>query len=80
MPHAVSPHVRLGLGWFGKVERADLLWIVLVVWAVQLPLSMLWMHYHRQGPLEWLWHRIVYLGRPYPLRPQEAGTMRGFPR
>jgi uncharacterized protein len=66
--------VQLGLGWMGKVSRAGLLPIVLVTWAVQLALSVWWLRHHRQGPFEWAWHKLVYLGRPYPVRPQEAAA------
>jgi uncharacterized protein len=63
---------QLGFGWMGKVSRAGLLPIVIVTWAAQLILSVLWLRYFRQGPLEWLWHKLVYVGRPYPVRPQEG--------
>jgi uncharacterized protein len=64
--------IQLGFGWMGKVSRAGLLPIVIVTWAAQLIPSVVWLRYFRQGPLEWLWHKLVYLGKPYPMRPQEA--------
>ncbi|HEX4997423.1 MAG TPA: DUF418 domain-containing protein [Terriglobia bacterium] len=54
-----------GLGYFGWVSRAGLIPIVLATWAFQLTVSALWLRRFKQGPLEWLWHRMVYgvLGR-----------------
>jgi uncharacterized protein len=49
-----------GLGYYGWVSRAGLLPIVLAVWAFQLIASTLWLRRFNQGPLEWLWHRMVY--------------------
>jgi uncharacterized protein len=71
--HIISPDLRLGFGWFAEVTRTQLFPIVLVTWAVQMALSTLWLMHFRQGPLEWLWHKLVYLGKPYPVRPQETG-------
>lgn len=71
--HFISPNVQLGFGWFAKVTRVQLLPIVLVTWVVQMVLSTLWLMVFRQGPLEWLWHKLVYLGKTYPARPQETG-------
>jgi uncharacterized protein len=49
-----------GLGYYGWVSRAGLIPIVLAVWTFQLIVSTLWLDRFKQGPLEWLWHRIVY--------------------
>ncbi len=58
-----------GLGLFGSMTRLQLLGVVFVTWVVQLMASPLYLHFFRQGPLEWLWHRIVYWrGEPPPLK------------
>ncbi len=49
-----------GFGLFGYLSRLQLLGVVVAVWTFQLILSPLWLSYFRQGPLEWLWHKIVY--------------------
>jgi uncharacterized protein len=49
-----------GFGLFGSVSRVELLEIVVPVWGFQLIVSTLWLKKFKQGPLEWLWHRIVY--------------------
>jgi len=48
-----------GFGYFGWMTRAQLVWIVLAVWAFQLMVSMFWTRHFQQGPLEWVWRRTV---------------------
>jgi uncharacterized protein len=50
-----------GLGLIGKVSRVGQLAIVLVIWAVQLVVSPIWLRYFLFGPLEWLWRSLTYL-------------------
>jgi len=49
-----------GLGLFGKVPRVEQFAIVLVIWAVQLAVSPIWLRYFLFGPLEWLWRSLTY--------------------
>ena len=56
-----------GLGLFGSVSRVEMLGVVGAIWAVQVPLSALWLRYFRFGPIEWLWRTATY-GEPQPLR------------
>jgi len=56
-----------GLGSFGRLSRIELVPIVLIVWALQLLASPLWLHWFRMGPMEWLWRSLTY-GRLEPLR------------
>ncbi len=56
-----------GLGLFGSVSRVEMLGVVGTIWAVQIPLSALWLRYFRFGPIEWLWRTATY-GEPQPLR------------
>ncbi len=55
-----------GLGLFGTVERIDQAKLVLLVWALQLTWSPLWLSRFRFGPLEWAWRSLTY-GRLQPL-------------
>jgi len=58
-----------GFGLYGSLTRFQLLYVVFPVWALQLTVSPIYLRYFRQGPLEWLWHRIVYWdGEPPPLK------------
>jgi uncharacterized protein len=53
-----------GLGLFGRVSRVEALGFVVAIWAVQVPLSVLWLRYFRYGPLEWLWRALTYRTLP----------------
>ncbi len=66
-----------GAGLFGQLDRLQLIWVVLVIWAVQLVWSRLWLARYRFGPMEWAWRSLSY-GRRQPLRrapvPEDAGA------
>jgi uncharacterized protein len=49
-----------GFGLFGKLQRYQLYGIVLLVWAVILILSPIWLRHFRFGPLEWVWRSLTY--------------------
>ena len=49
-----------GLGLFGYVSRVEQLAIVALIWALQLPLSVLWLRRFRYGPMEWVWRTLTY--------------------
>jgi uncharacterized protein len=56
-----------GFGYFGQVSRVGQIFIVLAVWAFQIPFSVLWLRHFRFGPFEWLWRTLSYL-RLQPMR------------
>ncbi len=56
-----------GLGLFGHLSRIELAAVVLAVWAIQVPLSVLWLRRYRYGPVEWLWRTLTY-GKRQPMR------------
>jgi len=49
-----------GLGLFGTIERSAQVLIVVLVWAIQLLLSYIWLDHFRFGPLEWIWRSLTY--------------------
>lgn len=61
-----------GLGLFGSVSRLQQLQIVVVIWVIQIILSVLWLRYFRFGPAEWLWRTATY-GSRQPLRRTDRG-------
>ncbi len=69
---ATSVFYGHGLGLFGQVTRMEALGVVVLIWLVQIPLSMLWLRYFRYGPLEWLWRLLTYRSVP-PLRLRDGG-------
>lgn len=56
-----------GLGLYGQVGAAAGLLLSIVIWAVQLPISALWLRFFRFGPLEWIWRSLTY-GKPPAMR------------
>lgn len=49
-----------GFGYFGKLSRADLYWVVLAVWTINLTLSPLWLRAFHYGPAEWIWRSLTH--------------------
>ncbi len=50
------------LAWFNHFTRLQLLAMVPAIWLCNLLFSVCWLHYFRQGPMEWLWRRLTSLG------------------
>jgi uncharacterized protein len=48
---------------YGQLDYPHQLWVVAVVWMVNLGASALWLRYFSYGPLEWLWRSLVYWRR-----------------
>ena len=61
-----------GFGFFGRVDRVGQLGIVIVIAALQLWYSPLWLKHFQFGPLEWLWRTLTYW-HPQPFRRAPAG-------
>ncbi len=49
-----------GFGLFGQVSRVGQFGTVVAIWAIQIPVSVLWLRRFRYGPLEWLWRTLSY--------------------
>lgn len=49
-----------GFALYNQLERHQLYYCVLAIWATQLWLSPLWLQTHRHGPMEWLWRKMAY--------------------
>ena len=56
-----------GLGLYGRLARAQLLFVVLPVWLAQAILSPIWLRRFRYGPMEWVWRSLTYWSR-LPMR------------
>jgi uncharacterized protein len=52
-----------GLGLWWRIGAAKAVMIGVTVFAVQIPLSALWLSRFRYGPIEWIWRRLTY-GEP----------------
>jgi len=47
------------LGFYEHFNRLQLVALVPAVWAVNLGVTLLWLRYFRQGPMEWLWRKLT---------------------
>jgi len=61
----------MGFSLFGKLERYELLYVVVGTWILQLIISPIWLKYYYYGPLEWLWRNLSYQ-KKYPFRKESA--------
>ena len=58
-----------GLGWFGSLDRFQLLQVVAGVWVWNLVFAAVWLKFFDIGPVEWAWRSAVE-GRKLPWRTQ----------
>jgi len=49
-----------GLGFFGRLQRAELYLVVLAMWIINIVFSEFWLRHYRFGPAEWLWRSLTY--------------------
>jgi uncharacterized protein len=56
-----------GFGLYGKLERHELVYVVLGIWVFQLIVSPIWLRHFRFGPFEWIWRSLTYQKRQ-PMR------------
>jgi uncharacterized protein len=63
------------LGYWGKLERHQLYYIVFCIWAVQIVISPIWLKHFYFGPVEWVWRYLTYGRQPQFRRaPQPAAA------
>lgn len=61
-----------GFKLFGKLQRYQLLYVVLAVWVFLLVVSPIWLRHFRYGPMEWVWRSLTYWQKqPMKLRQEE---------
>jgi uncharacterized protein len=56
-----------GVGFAGQLDYAEQLGVVVVIWAIQLMVSPVWLARYYFGPAEWLWRSLTYW-RSQPMR------------
>jgi uncharacterized protein len=62
-----------GFAWYGKLERHELYYVVVVIWIAQVIWSPLWLRRFRFGPAEWLWRSLTYWQKQ-PMRSEVPGV------
>ena len=50
-----------GLGFFGHVGRIEQLAIMVLIWAILMLLSPIWLKKFYYGPIEWIWRMLTLL-------------------
>ncbi len=50
-------------GLFAALQRYELYYIAIAIWAFQIVFSHVWLRYYRFGPFEWLWRSLTYWKR-----------------
>lgn len=60
MQAAVIVPVCMVFDLFGHVTPSLALLMATLLWAVQVPLSVLWLKHFRFGPAEWVWRSLTY--------------------
>ena len=68
-----------GFGWYGRLARHELYYVVGAIWVVQLLGSAAWLGRYRFGPLEWVWRSLTYGRRQAMMRggPGDGGITTG---
>jgi uncharacterized protein len=65
-----------GAGWWGQVgPAAGMALAVAIFFVIQVPMSLWWLRYFQQGPMEALWRVLTYgtAGRPAARRVSASG-------
>jgi uncharacterized protein len=63
----------VGLGYFAKLQRYEIYYVVAGVWIFEIILSHIWLRYFNFGFLEWAWRCLTYW-TIYPLRKTRTAT------
>jgi len=63
-----------GLGLYGQMGAGAGVLLSLVIWVIQLPISMIWLRFFQFGPLEWVWRALTY-GKAPAMRRQGAAAL-----
>ena len=62
-----------GFGYFGKLQRYELYYVVAGIWIFEMIFSVIWLKYFRFGPLEWLWRSLTYWEKQ-PMKKKEIAS------
>lgn len=68
----ITSIIFYGLGWYGKLQRYEVYYVVVAIWVFQIITSNIWLRYYRFGPFEWLWRSLTYKTIQPMLRPKQA--------
>ncbi|MDH5217177.1 MAG: DUF418 domain-containing protein [Gammaproteobacteria bacterium] len=52
---------------FEQFTFIQIIYILLIAWLFQIVFSLIWLHYFKLGPMEWVWRSLIY-GKLQPIR------------
>lgn len=64
----ITSTIFYGLGWYGKLQRYEVYYVVVGIWVFQIIASNIWLTYYRFGPFEWVWRSLTYKTKQPMLR------------
>jgi uncharacterized protein len=76
MQSIIMSTIFLGMGWYGKLQRYEIYYVVVGVWIFQIIFSHIWLRYFLFGPFEWLWRSLTYLHKQPFLKQQRSTSLR----
>jgi uncharacterized protein len=50
----------VGFGYYGKLQRYEIYYVMAAIWLFQIVFSAVWLKYFLFGPFEWLWRSLTY--------------------
>ncbi|MEJ7769574.1 MAG: DUF418 domain-containing protein, partial [Chitinophagaceae bacterium] len=56
----ITSIIFYGFGLYGTLQRYEIYYVVISIWAFQIVFSHVWLCYFRFGPFEWLWRSLTY--------------------
>jgi uncharacterized protein len=59
------------LGFYQHFDRLQLLALVPLVWGINLAVTLTWLRYFPQGPVEWLWRKLTIKASGIALKEQD---------
>lgn len=59
----ITSIIFYGMGWYGKLQRYEVYYVVAGIWVFQIIVSHIWLRYFLYGPFEWLWRSLTYWKR-----------------
>jgi uncharacterized protein len=65
-----------GLALYCQVRPSLCLLLTMMIWLIQIPLSVWWLRRFQFGPIEWLWRSLTYWQRQ-PMRGREQKVLGG---
>lgn len=75
MQSIIMSIIFLGMGWFGKLQRYEVYYVVVGVWIFQIIFSHIWLRYFLFGPFEWLWRSLTYLRKQPFIKRKPSSTL-----